>query len=476
MATGDIVLTTGLARQGPVSNEEGNLSGSLGLSFGRTVRVYFPDKRLPVIVGQVDPSSRLDVSFDTNQGDFSLKGATVLRGGSVFYIQRNFYLKYATIDFDEDAYQFDPKISLEAETRTNSGTGQVLVTLRAEDSRLSSLSFSLESLPSLSESNIQQLLGQNLIGGTRDGGLTGRVIVENLDIIPQLNVVSILERNLQSVLGLDLFVVRSQLVQRWLYDFSGLSGADEVTSLADYLDDTAIVGGKYVSVIPPVCCAGFRSACIDEHLESRLRHQYRMEGSTFYSQLEHEARASRIVVYRRSIVLLLVENPPKMRKVLGMKRIVTILILLVVGNAVFAQTTPDWYVGKPIKDIRFDGLIVVPSKDLSPLIKEFKGKEFSDELWMSLLARVYELDYFESVEPEAVPSDAAGKAVIIMFRVKEKPAVTSVSLVGNTGLRSQEILDSLSVKERTVFNDSRLSSTWLRLGGCIRARAFPMLL
>jgi hypothetical protein len=246
MATGDIVLTTGLARQGPVSNEEGNLSGSLGLSFGRTVRVYFPDKRLPVIVGQVDPSSRLDVSFDTNQGDFSLKGATVLRGGSVFYIQRNFYLKYATIDFDEDAYQFDPKISLEAETRTNSGTGQVLVTLRAEDSRLSSLSFSLESLPSLSESNIQQLLGQNLIGGTRDGGLTGRVIVENLDIIPQLNVVSILERNLQSVLGLDLFVVRSQLVQRWLYDFSGLSGADEVTSLADYLDDTAIVGGKYI--------------------------------------------------------------------------------------------------------------------------------------------------------------------------------------------------------------------------------------
>ncbi|MDX9897947.1 MAG: outer membrane protein assembly factor BamA [Spirochaetia bacterium] len=156
-----------------------------------------------------------------------------------------------------------------------------------------------------------------------------------------------------------------------------------------------------------------------------------------------------------------------------MKRIVTILILLVVGNAVFAQTTPDWYVGKPIKDIRFDGLIVVPSKDLSPLIKEFKGKEFSDELWMSLLARVYELDYFESVEPEAVPSDAAGKAVIIMFRVKEKPAVTSVSLVGNTGLRSQEILDSLSVKERTIFNDSRLRLDEIALRRLYQSKGFP---
>ncbi len=162
-----------------------------------------------------------------------------------------------------------------------------------------------------------------------------------------------------------------------------------------------------------------------------------------------------------------------MRKVIVMKKIVAILVLIALGSAAFAQSTPDWYIGKPIKDIRFDGLVVVVPKDLSPLIKEFKGKNFSDELWMSLLARVYELDYFESVEPEAVPSDAAESAVIIMFRVKEKPAVTSVSVIGNVGLRTQEILDSLTVKERTIFNDSRLRLDEIALRRLYQSKGFP---
>ncbi|HQO66983.1 MAG TPA: hypothetical protein PLI66_09600, partial [Spirochaetales bacterium] len=57
---------------------------------------------------------------------------------------------------------------------------------------------------------------------------------------------SVLERNLHGILGLDLFVVRSQVFQRWLYDVSGLSGSAGASSLADYLDETAIVGGKYI--------------------------------------------------------------------------------------------------------------------------------------------------------------------------------------------------------------------------------------
>ncbi|OHD24033.1 MAG: hypothetical protein A2Y38_15215 [Spirochaetes bacterium GWB1_59_5] len=250
MASGDITLTTGLVNQRNALSGGLDFTGALDLSFGKAVRIYFPDKRLPVIFGQLDPSSRLAVSFDAARGDFSLKGDAMLRGGSVFYIQRNFYLKQATIEFNEDADQFDPKISLEAETRTSTGSGPVIVTLRAVDSRLSNLSFALESAPTLSEAVIQQLLGQQLLGGTSEGGVDlGRVIVENSDLIPTLNVASILERNLQALLGLDLFVVRSQVFQRWLYDLSGLSalsGLSGETTLADYLEDTAIIAGKYI--------------------------------------------------------------------------------------------------------------------------------------------------------------------------------------------------------------------------------------
>lgn len=250
MTSGDIVLTTGVTKLKGSKFKTSNFSGSFDLSVGKQVKLYFPDKQVPVIYGQADPSSRLHVAFDQSRGEYSLKGDVMLRGGSLFYIQRNFYLKQAVIGFDESAGRFDPKISLEAETRTSSDSGLVVVTLRAVDSSLFKLDLTLESVPSLSESTIQQLLGQQLVGGTGEGAIDlGKVLVENSDLIPSLNVASIFERNLQALLGLDLFVVRSQVFQRWLYDLSGLStlsGLTTETTLADYLEGTAIVGGKYI--------------------------------------------------------------------------------------------------------------------------------------------------------------------------------------------------------------------------------------
>ena len=162
-----------------------------------------------------------------------------------------------------------------------------------------------------------------------------------------------------------------------------------------------------------------------------------------------------------------------MRKVIGMKRILAILVLVTAGATAFAQSASEWYVGKTIKDIRFAGLVVVTSKELDPVIKEFKGKPFSDELWMSLLARVYELDVFETVEPEAVPSDSAQTAVVILFKVKEKPAIGSIIVVGNAGIRTQEILDSLTVKEATIFNDSRMRLDEIALRRLFQTKGFP---
>ena len=246
---GDIILTTELVSGavGASSDDAANFSLDLDLSFGRGVRLYFPDKRLPLIYGQADPSSRLAVSFDGSTDSFQLNGQAALRGGTVFYIQKNFYLKNATVVFDEDETSFDPVISLEAETRSRNESGSVLVLLSARNSRLSDLSFRLESVPGMSETEIARLLGMDLLA-VREGESPelGRVIIENTDLLPQLNIISVLERNVQELLGLDLFFVRSQILQRWLYDLSGLSGPDRTASLADYLENTAVIAGKYI--------------------------------------------------------------------------------------------------------------------------------------------------------------------------------------------------------------------------------------
>ncbi len=243
---GDIVLTTDLASEQEVEGDPYGFSISLDLSFGKGVRVYFPDKRLPLVYGQTDPSSRLSVAFSGSTGDFSLKGRARLRGGSVFYIQRNFYLKSALIEFNENRDSFDPIMSLEAETRSRNENGPVLIIVRADETRMSQLAFRLESVPGLAESDIIQLLGRELLALDEEGRPNlAQAVVENSDLLPQLNFVSLFERNIQQLLGLDLFFIRTQLLQRWLYDLSGLAGGVGSPGLSDYLDNSAITAGKY---------------------------------------------------------------------------------------------------------------------------------------------------------------------------------------------------------------------------------------
>lgn len=140
-----------------------------------------------------------------------------------------------------------------------------------------------------------------------------------------------------------------------------------------------------------------------------------------------------------------------------MRRLIALsAFLLLTLSLAAAQPAPDWYLGKIIKDIRFEGTVVVSDKDLDPVVKEFRGKVFTEELWLALLAKMYSLEYFSEISPEALPSDAAYSAVIVLFRLKENPAVNSVVIEGNSGLRSSEIFDALSIKSKTIFNKTRL--------------------
>lgn len=140
-----------------------------------------------------------------------------------------------------------------------------------------------------------------------------------------------------------------------------------------------------------------------------------------------------------------------------MKRFIALatMSLLALSMAV-AQPAEGWFWGKTIRDIRFEGLTVVQRSDLDPIVKEFKGQEFSEELYDRMLGRIYGLDYFTEVMPEAVPGDAAYSSLILLFRVVERPAVASVTVRGNRGLRSSELLDAASIKPRTIFNQSRI--------------------
>jgi outer membrane protein insertion porin family len=162
--------------------------------------------------------------------------------------------------------------------------------------------------------------------------------------------------------------------------------------------------------------------------------------------------------------------------VIHMRRLTIALLLLVTTCGIaFAQAVPapDWYQGKNIRDIKFQGLKIVTSKDLEPIIREFKGRPFTDEVYTSILARVYELDYFDEIQPEALPGDASYSSLIISFTVKERPAVMAVLVQGNQGLRSSEILEAASIKPRTIFIASRLRLDEIAIRRLYQGKGYP---
>jgi len=136
-----------------------------------------------------------------------------------------------------------------------------------------------------------------------------------------------------------------------------------------------------------------------------------------------------------------------------MKRL---MFLLCVSFAaiVGAQTTQDWFWGKPIASVQWEGVVHADRRELDSVVKAYIGKPFTEELWMALQARVYELDWFETIEPAAFPGDDARTRVIVKFVVTEKPSLESIKISGNSGIKSPEILDVVKVKAGDIFNAS----------------------
>ena len=100
-------------------------------------------------------------------------------------------------------------------------------------------------------------------------------------------------------------------------------------------------------------------------------------------------------------------------------------------TAAFAQDADgDWYTGKPVKDISFEGLKNVSPADLEGVTKPYKGKTFTDELYWEVLQKVYALDFFSDVNTVAIPGDSQSNSVIIRFIVTERPVIRSLTLNG----------------------------------------------
>lgn len=136
-----------------------------------------------------------------------------------------------------------------------------------------------------------------------------------------------------------------------------------------------------------------------------------------------------------------------------MKRFAIALILIVaVAAAIFAQEEPDWFWNKPVASFQWQGLRKADRGRLDSVVKDFTGKPFTEELWLSLQSKLYALDWFESIESSALVADPEKSKIILRFIVVEKPFISAIRVMGNANARTAEIIEAASSKSGSIFN------------------------
>jgi len=158
-----------------------------------------------------------------------------------------------------------------------------------------------------------------------------------------------------------------------------------------------------------------------------------------------------------------------------MKR--TLLVLGLCGillASVGAQATdPDWFWDKPIESVQWDGLKKANRNELDALLRNYIGKPFTQDLWLEMQAKLYELDWFESIEPQAVAPASGTSSLIIRFIVKEKPTILSIVIDGNNSVKTADILDAASSKAGDFYNATKLQTDDVAITKLYLGKGYP---
>ena len=231
------------ANTGPVSTMI-----NVEITSGRQVEFFWPSVEFPMLQANADIGSKIRIISDVIARRFSFTGDVKLRGGEIFYLERNFYLREGTLFFNENESRFEPRISARAEIRDQSDEGPVTVSMIIENAPLQSFVPRFVSNPPLSQIQILSLLGQNQTRDPADPNRDTNILLAfTADAITQFTVMRTLQREIRNFFGLDMFSIRTRLLQNMVFQATGLQNSGLLsTGTGNYFDNTTVFLGKYL--------------------------------------------------------------------------------------------------------------------------------------------------------------------------------------------------------------------------------------
>ena len=138
-------------------------------------------------------------------------------------------------------------ISLRAEIRERDEKGEpVRIILYVENQPLSSFTPILYSEPPKSTVELMALLGQAASADSTQDTLLRDTIVTASDIFAQMGLFRTVENSIRDVLHLDIFSIRTLLIQNAIFRQSMQSSSlNQEMTIGNYFDNTTVYMGKY---------------------------------------------------------------------------------------------------------------------------------------------------------------------------------------------------------------------------------------
>ena len=241
-----------------------NTIANFKVTTGSMVEFIWPNTSMPILRANPEMGTVLLVFADTQSGQYSLVSDVALRSGEVYYFDRSFYIRRGKLVFRESEQQFAPRLSARAEIRDRTDTGQVTISMIIDNEPLLSFVPRFEASPILTQLEIYSLLGQHSLNGPSgdesiDSIAAQRLIVSsttdllaqfaaNSEFLSQFVAVRQFERQVRNFLNLDMFSVRTRVLQNTVTNafVLGQTPVDRNNRVGNYFDNTTVFVGKYV--------------------------------------------------------------------------------------------------------------------------------------------------------------------------------------------------------------------------------------
>jgi len=240
------------AMSGTRSTDGPDFVADVLIKTGKRVEFFWPNARTPLLRTYGESVTGVQIILDTRISLFAMDGNIALRGGELFHISRSYYIREGLLEFNRNDPTLNPLISARGEIRDNNDEGPVTIYMIMDKVPLSELENTIpryESIPSLSLLEIYSLLGQAPPMDNVAPLNTFNPMIRSIadaTVILQPVVFRPIEQRIRNILGLDMFSLRTQILQNAVFETARNREPDEQpATMGNYLDNTAVFMGKY---------------------------------------------------------------------------------------------------------------------------------------------------------------------------------------------------------------------------------------